>query len=79
MAKTFFTCGGAVDDGVDGQLQATCFEFYVDDAVARFDIGNDSSRIVNDILAPLVKAAKKALTAAGFSLMILGDAMMALP
>ena len=30
-------------------------------------------------LAPLVKAAKKALTAAGFSLMILGDAMMALP
>ena len=50
MAKTFFTCGGAVDDGVDGQLQAACFEFYVDDAVARFDIGNDSSRIVNDIL-----------------------------
>jgi hypothetical protein len=51
LTKAFFTCGGAVDDCIDGQLQAAGFEFYVDDAVASFDIGNDSGRVVNDILS----------------------------
>ena len=65
LAKPFGARVGAVDHGVDGQLQAAGFERHVHDAIARLYMLDGGSGLAMTSLAPLVKADRNALMAAG--------------